>query len=149
MTSTSPKATILVVDDDTSVIASIAMLLKQHGYQSLKASSPEQALTLLSQHKVQLVLQDMNFSRRTSGEEGMNLLTQIKTLQPELPVILMTAWASISLAVEGIKAGASDFVTKPWDNQQLLRLITTYVDSPMSTTKTVIQRNKCVLMYEL
>ena len=120
--------TILVVDDDPSVTASIAMLLKQAGFGVLTASEPQQAMSLLAQSPVHLVLQDMNFSRNTSGAEGMELLSQIKAQYSALPVILMTAWGSIELAVEGIKQGAADFLTKPWDNQQLLRLITTSLE---------------------
>jgi two-component system, NtrC family, response regulator len=72
-----------------------------------------------------LVLQDMNFSRQTSGAEGLALLAQLKTLRPETPVVLITAWGSIDLAVQGMKAGAADFVTKPWTNPQILQVIRT------------------------
>ena len=116
---------ILIVDDDSSVSTSLALLLKQAGYQSRTALSPSQALEELKKNHLQLVLQDMNFSRQTTGEEGLSLLRQIKSLHPNLPVILMTAWGSISLAVQGIKAGASDFITKPWTNEQLLQSIRT------------------------
>ena len=105
---------ILVVDDDSSVTASLSLLLKQAGYRTATAASPEEALESLARGPCELVLQDMNFSRRTSGEEGMELLREIKRRQADLPVILITAWGSIELAVQGIKAGAADFVTKPW-----------------------------------
>lgn len=118
----------LVVDDDPSVTSSIAMLLKQHGFAAISALTPEDALNKMRAQKVDLVIQDMNFSRNTSGEEGMWLLKSIRTQYPGTPVILMTAWGSIELAVNGIKAGASDFLTKPWDNQQLLRLIQTCLE---------------------
>jgi two-component system, NtrC family, response regulator len=111
---------ILLVDDDPSVTASLALLLKQAGYRSQSASSPEEALKKLDLVEFSLVIQDMNFSRSTTGEEGLALLAQIKARKPHLPVILLTAWGSIALAVEGMKAGASDFVTKPWSNPQLL-----------------------------
>lgn len=116
---------ILIVDDDSSVIASLALLLKQAGYQSLSATSPAMALQELKNNHIELVLQDMNFSRQTTGEEGLSLLRQFKSIQPHLPVILMTAWGSIALAVRGIKAGASDFITKPWTNEQLLHSVRT------------------------
>ncbi len=119
------SATILIVDDDASVISSLLLLLKQAGYQSRSATSPAQAFEELKKNQITLVLQDMNFSRQTSGEEGLSLLRQIKSLHPELPVILMTGWGSISLAVQGVKAGASDFVTKPWTNEQLLQSVKT------------------------
>jgi len=104
---------ILIVDDDRSVTASLALLLKQAGLPSIAAASPEEALDILGRQPCQLIIQDMNFSRRTSGEEGLALLQQIKAATPSIPVILITAWGSSSLAVEGMKAGASDFVQKP------------------------------------
>ncbi|MBW8878046.1 MAG: sigma-54-dependent Fis family transcriptional regulator [Acidobacteria bacterium] len=116
---------ILIVDDDPSVVASLGLLLKRHGHPARGARSPEEALRLLREQELDLVLQDMNFSRGTSGEEGLDLLGEIRRLRPRLPVILITAWGSIGLAVEGMKAGASDFVTKPWNNAQLLQAVET------------------------
>jgi two-component system, NtrC family, response regulator len=116
---------ILIVDDDPSVTASLALLLKQAGQASHSVSSPAAALEWLGREECELVLQDMNFSRRTSGEEGLELLAATKRLKPGLPVILITAWGSIVLAVAGMKAGASDFVTKPWTNEQLLHTVRT------------------------
>jgi len=107
------------------VITSLGLLLKRHGYLTLAAASPEEALACLQGAEVALVLQDMNFSRATSGDEGMALLAAIGRERPGLPVILVTAWGSIALAVEGIKAGAADFVTKPWSNAQLLQTVET------------------------
>jgi len=104
---------ILIVDDDPSVTASLALALKQAGRPSHAVSSPSAALSWLEREPCALVLQDMNFSRRTSGEEGLELLARIRGLRPDLPVILITAWGSIGLAVAGMKAGASDFITKP------------------------------------
>ena len=120
-----PAPMILIVDDDRSVTASLALLLKQAGLPSIAAGSPDEALDVLRRQPCQLVIQDMNFSRRTSGEEGLALLRQIKEATPSIPVILITAWGSIALAVEGMKAGASDFVTKPWTNQQMLQTVQT------------------------
>jgi len=116
---------ILLVDDDPSVTASLALLLKQHGYTSLSAATPDDAFALARRPDCALVIQDMNFSRLTTGAEGLELLGRIKTERPELPVILLTAWGSISLAVLGMKAGAADFVTKPWTNQQLIQSVRT------------------------
>ena len=116
---------ILIVDDDPSVTASLVLLLKQAGYPSHAESTPAAALDYLGREACDLVLQDMNFSRRTSGEEGLELLARIKQLKPDLPVVLITAWGSIQLAVAGMKAGASDFVTKPWTNQHLVQTVQT------------------------
>ncbi len=116
---------ILIVDDDSSVTASLALLLKQAGYRSHAAASPAEALAWLESHGCDLVLQDMNFSRRTTGEEGLELLGRIRQLRPDLPVLLMTAWGSIQLAVQGMKAGAADFITKPWTSEQILQTVRT------------------------
>lgn len=115
------SATILIVDDDRSITTSLTLLLKQAGYRSKVAYSPAEALERLAKESFDLVLQDMNFSRETSGEEGLALLRKIKIDHPLLPVILITAWGSISLAVKGVRAGAADFITKPWTHQQLLQ----------------------------
>jgi DNA-binding NtrC family response regulator len=116
---------ILIVDDDPSVTASLALVLKQAGYASHAVSSPAEALAWLEAHPCELVLQDMNFTRRTTGEEGLDLLGRIKALKASLPVVLITAWGSIQLAVEGMKAGATDFITKPWTNEQILQSVRT------------------------
>jgi DNA-binding NtrC family response regulator len=121
------KRRILIVDDDSAVQVSLALLLKQSGFDAVCADGPRQAIEQLqagpAEPPFDLILQDMNFSQRTSGEEGLDLLARIKQLQPALPVLLMTAWGSISLAVRGVKAGAANFFTKPWDNGQLVELV--------------------------
>ncbi len=116
---------ILIVDDDPSVLTSLSLLLKRHGHPARVARSREEALGLLREQEFELVLQDMNFSLGTTGEEGLELLAEIRRLRPRMPVILITAWGSIALAVEGMKAGAADFVTKPWSNAQLLQAVET------------------------
>jgi DNA-binding NtrC family response regulator len=136
---------ILIIDDDRSVTASLALLLKQAGYASHSVGTPAQALEWLrEQTSCELVIQDMNFSRRTSGDEGLALLAQIKTLRPATPVVLITAWGSIQLAVEGMKAGAADFVTKPWTNQQMLHIVQTALGLASSRP----QADECVLSRE-
>ncbi len=104
------------------------MLLRKAGYEVNAVPGPSEAMTVVRDFAPQLVLLDMNFSRTTTGDEGLTLLRQIKIFRPEVPVILMTAWGSIPLAVEGIKAGALDFITKPWDNKALLARIKTAID---------------------
>jgi two-component system, NtrC family, response regulator len=116
---------ILLVDDDPSVTASLALLLKQHGYATVAAATPDEALAAAARTDVALVIQDMNFSRQTTGGEGLALLSRLKAARPDVPVILLTAWGSISLAVQGMKAGAADFVTKPWSNQQIVQSVAT------------------------
>lgn len=117
---------ILVVDDDSAVVASLTLLLKQNGYVVRRAATPDEALQQLrDESDIALVLQDMNFSRKTSGQEGMRLLERIREAYPSLPVVLMTAWGSVPLAVQGMKAGAADFITKPWSNEQILHTVET------------------------
>ena len=134
---------ILIVDDDSSVTTSLGLLLKRHGYATRAAVSQAEALAALRGQDFDLVLQDMNYSRGTTGEEGLELLAAIHRLRPRLPVILVTAWGSIALAVEGIKAGAVDFITKPWNNAQLLQAVETALSlAATSETKTVVSRDE-------
>jgi DNA-binding NtrC family response regulator len=119
---------ILIIDDDTAVRASLVLLLKTHKYSVREASGPPEALAIMDKSVPDLVLLDMNFSLWTTGEEGLGLLRHIKTAHPDLPVILITGWASIALAVQGMKLGAGDFIHKPWDNEHLLASIKTLLD---------------------
>lgn len=114
---------ILVVDDDRAICASLKILLTHAGYDCVAVTSPAEAIETVRSQIPEAVMLDMNFSRFTTGEEGLTLLRQIKIFAPDTPVILMTAWGSIELAVAGMKAGAFDFITKPWDNRQLLKTI--------------------------
>ncbi len=116
---------ILVVDDDPAITASLGLLLKQHGHRTVAAHNAAEALALVRRERPRLVIQDMNFSRRTTGEEGLDLLSAIRAEEPAVPVILMTAWGSIALAVEGMKRGAADFITKPWSNAQVVQSVET------------------------
>jgi DNA-binding NtrC family response regulator len=127
---------ILIVDDDVSITASLALLLKQNGYASVQAHAPSEALAILRRERPRLILQDMNFSRETSGEEGIDLLDRIRAEEPSLPVILMTAWGSIQLAVEGMKRGATDFITKPWTNAGVLQSVETALKLASATGET-------------
>lgn len=129
--------TILIIDDDKSVRLSLAMLLKKGGYDTLLASCPDEALEIVRSCEVNLILMDMNYELGTTGEEGIELLRKCRVLKPEVPVILITAWGSIPLAVEGMHAGAYDFITKPWDNCTLLRSIQTAIQLSGSKSVTV------------
>ncbi|MCW3117663.1 MAG: sigma-54-dependent Fis family transcriptional regulator, partial [Chitinophagaceae bacterium] len=118
---------ILVIDDDKAVRASLLLLLQKEGYMAKEASSPNEATAWLNHHEPSLIILDLNFSMETSGDEGMRLLKQIRKMHPGVPVILITGWATIELAVKGMKAGASDFVNKPWNNDHLLQSINTLI----------------------
>lgn len=113
-------AKVLVADDDDAVRVSLKLLFRKAGFQCLEAASPAEALNRVREGNIRAVVLDMNYSLDTSGEEGLNVLLKIKVLQPALPVILLTGWGSIDLAVRGMRLGAFSFVTKPWDNEALI-----------------------------
>ncbi|NQV17173.1 MAG: sigma-54-dependent Fis family transcriptional regulator [Armatimonadetes bacterium] len=115
----------LIIDDDFAVQTSLSLLLNQNDYETVTASNPDEALEVIKEVKLDLIILDMNFTMETTGEEGLALLKEIKNLLPAIPVILITAWGSISLAVEGMKAGAVDFITKPWSNEFFLQSVRT------------------------
>ena len=106
---------ILIVDDDPAVRTSLGLLLKQAGYKTANAANAREGLKATREHAalLDLVIIDMNFSIETSGQDGLDLLNQLKEIIPQVPVILITGWGSIALAVAGMKAGAFDFITKP------------------------------------
>lgn len=116
---------ILICDDDTTICSSLKLVLRRAGYEAAAVGSPQEAVDFVRGQCPQLVLMDMNYSKTTSGEEGLELLRKVKILCPSTQVILITAWGSIGLAVRGIRAGAFDFVTKPWNNLALLNTIRT------------------------
>ena len=116
---------ILIIDDDSAIRASLGFMLKRAGYEVQAVAGPKEAMAIVRNEEPRLILMDMNFSLATSGEEGLTLLKQVKLFRPKVPVILMTAWGSINLAVEGMKAGAFDFITKPWNNLALMQRIET------------------------
>src|SRR5690606_14762250 len=142
-------ATILVVDDDVSVTASLELLLKQSGFRSVVAAEPAAALDVLRQRRIDLVIQDMNFSRSTTGEEGLELLRRIRRDYAALPVVLITAWGSIALAVEGMKAGAADFVTKPWNNDRIVQVLNTALSLFGERPLTIADRESLDKEFEL
>lgn len=127
---------ILIVDDDSAVRLSLKLLLSRNGFEICLASNPKEAMEIVRKQTPQLIMLDMNFSLSTTGEEGITLLRQIKIFRPETPVILMTAWGSIPLAVEGIRAGAFDFITKPWNNAALLQRINVALELNRNIDKT-------------
>ena len=129
---------ILIVDDDAAVRLSLRLLLTRNGFETREASSPKEAMEIVRSTTPELIILDMNFSRATTGEEGLILLKQIKIFHPDVPVILMTAWGSIPLAVDGIHAGAFDFITKPWDNQTLLQRINVALELNSPTEGTAV-----------
>ena len=119
---------LLIIDDDSGVRSSLSFMLKRAGYQVIAVTGPREAMEVVRSEAPSLILMDMNFTLSTSGEEGLTLLKQVKVFRPDVPVILMTAWGSIQLAVQGMQAGAFDFITKPWNNAALLQRIETALE---------------------
>ncbi len=120
---------ILVADDQADVLAALRLLLKGERFQIETASSPADVLKAVDSQELDVVLIDLNYARdTTSGSEGLDLLTKIKAKDPSLPVVVMTAWGSVDLAVETMRRGARDFIQKPWDNARLLTVLRTQVE---------------------
>ncbi|MBT9488391.1 MAG: sigma-54-dependent Fis family transcriptional regulator [Rubrivivax sp.] len=116
--------TVLVIDDNAGVTAALALLFSLHDIHTLSAASPADGLALLDGHTVDLVIQDMNFQRdTTSGDEGRALFAAIRARHPDLPVVLLTAWTDLAAAVALVKAGAADYLGKPWDDAKLLATV--------------------------
>ncbi|WP_234733639.1 sigma-54-dependent transcriptional regulator [Tellurirhabdus bombi] len=126
---------LLIIDDDIAVQTSLSLLFRKAGFEVVTANAPDQALDVLTAQTPELVVLDMNFSIETSGEEGLRLLNVVRRMHPSVPVILITGWGSIDLAVQGMRAGASDFITKPWQNEYLLQSVHTALNLAQSEPK--------------
>ncbi|MGE4070436.1 MAG: sigma-54-dependent transcriptional regulator [Lysobacterales bacterium] len=121
MTETLP---ILIADDQRDVLEALRFLLKAEGLPSVQAMHPDAVIEVLKKQPVAVVLMDLNYTRdTTSGQEGLDLLERIRALDAELPVVVMTAWGTIDIAVEAMRRGANDFVEKPWDNARLMSIL--------------------------
>lgn len=124
-----PKPRILIADDQVDVLEALRLLLKPEGYEIETVSSPQEALRSLEKREYDLVLIDLNYTRdTTSGAEGLELLSKIQEIDGLIPVIVMTAWGSVQLAVDAMRRGARDFITKPWENERILPLVRTQLD---------------------
>jgi DNA-binding NtrC family response regulator len=120
---------LLIADDQADVVEALRLLLKPEGYEIATAASPRAVLETVQAREFDLVLMDLNYARdTTSGAEGLDLLSRLRDIDPSLPVVVMTAWASLDLAVEVMRRGARDFVAKPWDNSRLLAIVRTQVE---------------------
>jgi len=120
---------ILVADDQNDVLEALRLLLKAEGYQIETVKSPPAVIKAVEARDFALVLMDLNYTRdTTSGEEGLDLLNKIQTIDSSLPVVVMTAWASVDVAVEAMRRGAKDFITKPWDNPRLIAIVRNQIE---------------------
>jgi DNA-binding NtrC family response regulator len=119
---------IFVADDQRDVLESLRLLLKSEGYTAETFTNPEGLVSALRERTADAVLMDLNYTRdTTSGDEGLDAVTRIRSFDANTPIVLMTAWGTIGLAVEGMRRGAQDFIEKPWDNDRLLTVLRTHV----------------------
>lgn len=119
---------ILIIDDDQAIRLSIGLMLRQAGFEYEAVSTESDAMAVIRHTEPELVILDMNLTLSTTGQQGIEMLRKIKVLVPSAPVILLSAWATVHLAVEGMKYGASDFVTKPWANRDFMAKIRKALD---------------------
>jgi DNA-binding NtrC family response regulator len=127
---------VLIADDQSDVLEALRLLLKAEGFQLETASSPAGVLAAIEAREFDVALIDLNYARdTTSGEEGLNLLSRIQSIDPTLPVVVMTAWGSVEVAVEAMRRGARDFIQKPWDNARLLAIIRTQIELSQALRK--------------
>ena len=114
----------LIADDEPDILAALRLLLKGEGYEPETVSSPAAVLEAIERSQFDVVLMDLNYARdTTSGREGMDLISRIHALDPALPIVVMTAWGTVDIAVQAMRRGVRDFVQKPWDNHQLLQTL--------------------------
>src|ERR1700722_6559970 len=120
---------ILIADDQSDVLEALRLLLKGEGYQIDAVTSPAGVVAALEARDFDVVIMDLNYTRdTTSGQEGLDLLTRIQAIDNMAPVVVMTAWGSVDLAVEAMRRGARDFIQKPWDNARLMTIVRTQVE---------------------
>jgi len=128
-TQTQTRHRVLIADDQPDICESLRLLLKNEGFETQLAASPAEVLSAIEAREFDAVIMDLNYTRdTTSGQEGLDLLARIQSLDSSLPVIVMTAWSSVELAVEAMRLGARDFIPKPWENARLLSIVRTQID---------------------
>jgi DNA-binding NtrC family response regulator len=119
----------LIADDQPDVLEALRLLLKGEGYQTEAVTTPSAVIEALETHDFDLLLMDLNYARdTTSGQEGLDLLSRVQAVDSTLPIVVMTAWGSVELAVEAMRRGVRDFVLKPWENNRLLSILRTQIE---------------------
>ena len=128
--------TILIADDDSSICTSAAMLLKDAGFSTEQVDNVRDAVLRVARGGISLALIDMNYGQdTTSGMEGLELISSLKDQDSQLPVVVMTGWGNVSLAVDAMRRGAADFVEKPWQNERLIAIIRTQLELARSQAR--------------
>src|SRR5258708_19142901 len=129
-------AEILIADDQTHVIEALRLLLKGEGYRTESATSPAAVLASIESRNFDCILMDLNYARdTTSGAEGLDLLSRLQSMDATAPVVVMTAWGTVDVAVEAMRRGARDFIQKPWENARLLSIIRTQIELAQARRK--------------
>jgi len=149
--------TVLIIDDNPAVAQALALLFGLHEIRTLTAATPQKGLSTLGRERVDLVIADMNFSAdTTSGEEGAALFRALRAQQPDLPVVLLTAWTHLESAVQLVKAGAADYIGKPWDNDKLLATVENLLELAETTRERLrlqdeqrVRRERLAEQYDL
>ena len=145
--------TILIADDNTAILTAMRYLLEGTFEQVLTTTQPDDILKLMAQQPIDLVVLDMNFTLGVNnGNEGLFWLRAIRRQHPETPVVLLTAYADINLAIKGLKSGAADFITKPWDNDELMHKLKDVLDKKNEIIRIRIFKifstiNKCIVLF--
>ncbi|HYV07628.1 MAG TPA: response regulator, partial [Blastocatellia bacterium] len=125
---TAPRT--LIADDQPDVLEALRLLLKGEGYQTESVTTPADVIEALKVHDFDLLLMDLNYARdTTSGQEGLELLSRVQAVDSSLPIVVMTAWGNVELAVEAMQRGERDFVLKPWENSRLLSILKTQIEN--------------------
>ena len=128
MIAAEPRPRTLIADDQPDVLEALRLLLKGAGFSTEAVTSPAAALDALRRESFDLLLMDLNYARdTTSGYEGLNLLARVRELDSELPVVVMTAWGSVDIAIEALRGGVTDFILKPWENDQLIAMLRRHI----------------------
>jgi sigma-B regulation protein RsbU (phosphoserine phosphatase) len=143
MTTRMESPRILIADDQSHVLEALQLLLKNEGFVPEAVNSPAAVVEAVQRKSFDVLLLDLNYARdTTSGDEGLELLGRVRQLDGSLPVVLMTAWASIELAIEAMQGGGKDFVQKPWDNDKLLRLLRRHVEEGRQVREGIRERKR-------
>lgn len=142
-----PLARVLIIDDDIAVCSGISLLLKKHRMNVKAIQHPAIAMDTIAEWKPEVIVLDMNFTIDTSGQQGLRLLKRIREEYPDVSVLLITGWATVQLAVEGMKLGAKDFLAKPWDNKHLLESIETMLtlQKPRSARRDIHEKDATII----
>src|SRR4030095_16695841 len=120
----------LIADDQPDILEALGLLLKGEGFQTEAVTSPAAALDAIKSRNFDILLMDLNYARdTTSGQEGLDLLTHVQALDDSLPIVVMTAWGSVELAVEAMRRGVRDFILKPWENHRLVNILRTQIEA--------------------